>query len=77
MLLCALMLSLTSCLIIFILFWVHTLWGALVLPFPPSPPAPKKKKKKTQKNKGAGYVLMYDTLSITLILSGPPLGDLG
>jgi hypothetical protein len=43
---------------------------------PLSPLSPKNKQKKTQKNKEAGRVLFFDTLSITLVVSGPPFGGL-
>jgi hypothetical protein len=42
----------------------------------PLSPSPRKRfrKKTTPKNKGVGHVLFFDTLSITLVVSGPPIG---
>jgi hypothetical protein len=46
----------------------------LVLPFSCSPTAPEKKKK-THKKQRSGAYFIFDTLSITLVVSGPPIGD--
>jgi hypothetical protein len=46
-------------------------WGALVLPFPPCP-----QKKRHKKKQGAGACFIFDTLSIILVVSGPPFGGL-
>jgi hypothetical protein len=46
-------------------------FGILLSALPPCP-----RKNKTQKNKGAGHVLFFNTLSTTLVVSGLPFGGL-
>jgi hypothetical protein len=46
------------------------------LRYSPFPPAPKNKQKKKTKKQGGGAYFIFDTLSITLIVSGPPIGGM-
>jgi hypothetical protein len=51
--------------------WQMSELGASVLPFPPSPLA--REKTKTRER---GVFYFFDTLSVTLVVSGPPFGSL-
>jgi hypothetical protein len=57
-----------------------SLWifGTPLFPLPTAPEKKNEKKtpKRTDKKQGAGRVLFFDTLFITLVVSGPPFGGL-
>jgi hypothetical protein len=50
--------------------------GSFGTPCPRKKEEKKKKKHKREKKKGVGRVLFSDTLSITLVVFGPPIGGI-